>query len=513
MIDILAFNERLEIALQQKSNPSYRAKIAEELSKPEWQQRLFEIERTFSDLKNDQEFLKYQKSLVKLFEDLYEVITAPGVDEFIGWINEITTDKNNTNAKKLRDFLVERYSESYISESIDIINTNKRILEVENSIFASLLSEISKELKKETINILNDPKQFENKIADYFDVIESTLLGLSEIKELYYTKSNELFTKEQIDNNIDFYLDIVNLIIEKNQSLKPINEADNNIGLIDKFTKRISAINKCIVLLDESNIANSQDSTFRNLYLKFTEDMIKYEGGIDNNLEEFIDKIWNELESKYNVISEFFKNNIILSYDSRWDAYPNKDDLQSIILQYNSLIKENNLETILKKSTIGIKQSLTGKENSINDFKSYSTTVRNNILLVFKNTYNEYDSKNLALLESLAISKPSIMSICTEIKAFLDGLKNGINSIEKSTDLILYLSEDFLIDLNSNNDITDLFKKALNESGMRPNLEWLEGKLNGSNIGEISLTDLQDPILISELLEKGLIKINIEKQF
>ena len=110
--------------------------------------------------------------------------------------------------------------------------------------------------------------------------------------------------------------------------------------------------------------------------------MVKYEGSVENNLEEFIDNKWNELESKYTTINEFFEKKQTISYISKWDLYSSKDDLQSIILQYNSLVKENILDTVLTKSNLGIQQSLTTKSKAIDDFESYSATVRNNILLV-----------------------------------------------------------------------------------------------------------------------------------
>ena len=139
--------------------------------------------------------------------------------------------------------------------------------------------------------------------------------------------------------------------------------------------------------------------------------------------------------------------------------------------------------------------------------------MRNNILTVFKNTISEYESKNLTLLDSLSISKPSISTIRNKIKESLEGLKNGIMSLEGSTDLISYLSEDFLIDLNTNNDITALFRNALNESGMSNHLTWLELKLNGADNGTISSQDFGNPVLIKELLDKGLVKIEIQKTF
>lgn len=513
MIDISAYSEKLDIALNQKRNSSYSKKIAVELAKPEWQQQLFELEHTFSNVKDEQDFHKYQNALTKLFEDIYEVITAPGVDDFIGWINDISNEKNNDNSKKLRDFLVEHYSKNSISKSIEVINTSKQVLEIENSIYSSLLSEVSKEIKKETATFLNHPNQFVNNIDDYFALLKSTLEGLREIKEISYTKVNELFSNEQVNSNIDFYLDIVSLVIEKNQSTKPVSDTDNNLGLIDKIKSRIIDVNKCIVLLYKTSIANSKDKTLQQLFLKFKEDMVKYEGGIKKNLEEFIENKWFELEMKYNTIRDFLEKKQTISYVSGWDSYPNKNELQSIMLQYDSLIKDNILDTILTKSVLGIQQSLTSKAKAINDFENYSATVRNNILLVFKCSLSEYESKNLALLESLAISKPSINSIIIEIKKSLEGLKNGIKSLESAIDLISYLKEDFLMDLNTNNDITDLFRRALNESGMSEHLRWLESKLNRADNGVISSQDFGNTNLIKELLDKGLIKIEIQKTF
>jgi hypothetical protein len=85
--------------------------------------------------------------------------------------------------------------------------------------------------------------------------------------------------------------------------------------------------------------------------------------------------------------------------------------------------------------------------------------------------------------------------------------------LENSTDLISYLNEDFLIDLNTNNDITALFRNALNESGMSEHLNWLESKLNGADNGTLSSQDFGNSALIKELLDKGLIKIEIQKTF
>jgi len=500
--------ERINLAKTEKEGKN---KDRINLKLKEFQENIALIDQRKQSIADEKSYLKYIEFLKSLVENTVEQIMAPTVDDFINFINRLSTNQKET--EKLRKFLVDNYAESKLGISIDSILNQQNALEIENSIFGVLIKAIEKDLKAKCDIFLNKASEYSNNIDSFLEEMENTLIGISELKELQYTDVTQLFTKEQIENKIDFYYDIINLVIEKNQSLKPIDESDKNLEALEKIKRRINGINKCIALLDKSNIINSNDSAFQNLFLRFTEDMVKYEGGLDNNLEEFIDNKWIEQESKYNTINEFFKNKQTISYDSKWDSYPNKDDLLSIILQYNSQIKENILDTILKKSVLSIQQSLTVKSKAINDFESYSASVKDNILLVFKNTLSEYESKNLALLDSLAVSKPSIKTICTEIKESLEGLKNGINSLEKSTDLISYLSEDFQIDLNTNNDITSLFRKALKESGMSEHLNWLESKLNGADNGTVSSQDFGNTTLIKELLDKGLIKIEIQKTF
>lgn len=477
----------------------------------ELQNNITVIDQRKQLINDERSYTKYIEFLKSLVENTVEQIMAPTVDDFINLINRFSS--NNGETEKLRKYLVDNYAESNIGVSIDSILNHQNALEIENSIFSFLIKAIEKDLKSKCDIFLNKSSEYSNNIDSFLDEMGNALVGISDLNELQYTAVNQLFSKEQVDSNIDFYLDIINLVIEKNQSLKPLDESEKQLGLLDKIKRRISDIKKCIVLLDGSNIAKKKDSTYQNIFLKFTEDMVKYEEGVDNNLGEFIDNKWSELETKYNTIKEFFENKTTISYDSNLDSYPNKEDLQSIILQYNSLIKDNILDTILKKSVLGIQQSITSKSKAITDFESYTVTVRNNILTVFKNTIYEYESKNLTLLDSLSISKPSISTIRNKIKESLEGLKNGIKSLEGSTDLISYLSEDFLIDLNTNNDITALFRNALNESGMSNHLTWLELKLNGADNGTISSQDFGNPVLIKELLDKGLVKIEIQKTF
>jgi hypothetical protein len=48
---------------------------------------------------------------------------------------------------------------------------------------------------------------------------------------------------------------------------------------------------------------------------------------------------------------------------------------------------------------------------------------------------------------------------------------------------------------------------------MSDHLNWLETKLNGEDIGIVSFQDFGNTNIIKDLLDKGLIKIEIQKTF
>lgn len=513
MIDISIYSEKLDIALRQKSNSSYSKKIASELAKPEWQQQLFELDRIFSKVKDEQDFQKYQNTLTKLFDDIYEVITAPGVDDFIAWINEITNDKNNANAKKLRDFLVKHYSETNISESIEIIVARKQALDIENSIFTSLLSEVVKELKKETTTLLNDPKQFENNIDDYFENITSTLEGLIKIDELTFTSFEQLYSEEQKAKKIDFYEIIIKAIFEKGQSLKPQNEIEKSQVIITKVQTRIDEIKKGILILYNSKIASSDDETLKNIFLKLDKE-VKYDKGISNSLSQFIDETWAEIEGYYLLIKEFFGQTSNINYDTNWDTFSKKGAIISIVDDYKKIAKDNILVNILSKSVDEIIKQLKIKAKALEKYFVQEIALKGEIEMEFNGIISEFKAPSKKqLLDNLSTNNQELDKIKKNIELNIEGLKSGITKLKESNNVILFIKDDFTYVLNNLNDTRSGFELFLQKSGMSRHLDWLESKCNGSTNGVIAAQDFNDPTLIKELLDKGLIKIEIEKTF
>lgn len=519
MIDINIYSEKFDIASQQKQNIKYKSIIKNNLKKVLWQNRKFEIDKLVSEINTTKDFEKYQKELAILFDDLYQVITAPGVDDFIGWIKDITENINETNTKKLYQFLVEHFSNIKISDAIELINFNKDFILFDNNesfLFHKLLKEVRKSFKNMASDFLNKSKEFENGIDEFLELLGKRLLELNQTEELKFKDKTKLYSIDQIKNNIEWYDDIIAKLLNENQSLKPINENEIKDGeaTATKTKRRINDIKACINVLDKTGIANNSDELLKKIFLKFTDEMIKFEGGVKDNLEEFLEKKWSEVESNYKTIAEFFISKADIQYRSEWDSYPQKEEIEILTNTYNNIIKDNPLQKISTlKNASDIQKILKNKVKDVNEFTKSMNNIKINISNFFEEIIKEYSDKNIPLLTNLALTNSSLTSKIEIMKQQLVGLKNGKKSLMESTDVLIYLNESFNHDLNSYTELSNLFTKALQESGKREHLNWLETKLNETGIGNLNEADFGNQKIIKELLADGLIKINIEKLF
>ena len=169
-------------ALELKKDAKYATALKAELSKPEWKQQLDAIDERLAVVGSKTDFDKCFKQLVDLFDQIYEKITAPGLDAFIGWIEEHTKN-NDENIKKLRAFLKKDY-ESY-SSSIDGILSSIAELpqEDEKHLFDTMISDFNKKLKKDVSNFVNAPDKFVNNIADFLSNLTNEYSVMCSIPE------------------------------------------------------------------------------------------------------------------------------------------------------------------------------------------------------------------------------------------------------------------------------------------------------------------------------------------
>ncbi|KAA6343086.1 hypothetical protein EZS27_009217 [termite gut metagenome] len=500
------YSEKRDIALEQKSNITYKARIFAELSKPDWQNQKTELDAILKKLKSQHGFEEYQKKLQDTFNALYEIITAPGVDDVIGWIDDITSQKKNLDTKKLRKFLVDNISEH--SDAIEKIVNHKDVLQLENSIFSLLLEVIRKEFKKRCNSFLDKPSEFENEIDEFLDNISDDLEQISGIDELSYTSIDQFYTVEHKAADIQFYQEIIDKGIKMCQKL---SEKDNIAQNVESI---ISEIKEMIHILADSSIAISDDDIQKELFLRFDKE-INFGKGLSEAINKFIDGAWTEIRDRYVSIKDFFEDKHAIEYKSKWDSFPQNDaiTINSLISSYNSLLKDDPLVALLSKPTDEISSILKKKASSIEKFKEQSSQLKKDISDVFNMRLEEYDGKK-DMVENLSSGDKNLEEYSKNIKKSIEGLIYGIKNLDSTDDLMIYLKDDFDSHFNTYNDIHSNYKHFLQSSGMEKQLQWLDLKVgkNGST-ATLDASDLNEVSIIQDLLKFGLIKLELQKTF
>jgi len=263
MADIFsqAFIDKIDSAIANKEGKN-KDKIQAKLIN--LQNYISELDQRKQSITDEDSYQKYINFLKKAIESTIEQISAPTVDDFIVWVDSITGDDKKSG--KFRDFLIKNYSDR-ISSYIDSILSTKNVLDKENLLFASLIAEIRKIIKKDCNAFLDKPAEFENKIDGFMEELNKNLEGLNSIDELNYTKTEDLYSDEQKKNNIDFYKDIIRKFVKVNQKLDAISDSDKSDDIVTKTKNRIIDIKKCINILDKTEIANNTDDTVKELFL------------------------------------------------------------------------------------------------------------------------------------------------------------------------------------------------------------------------------------------------------
>ncbi|MCX6307405.1 MAG: hypothetical protein NTY32_00770, partial [Bacteroidia bacterium] len=117
------------------------------------------LDQKKQSIADEDSYQKYIKFLKDAIESTIEQITAPTVDDFIAWVEQLT-DNRNEHYKTFRKYLISNFSDS-ISTKIDSVLSAKDILENENVLFSSLLSEARKAIRKDCNTFLDKPAEFE----------------------------------------------------------------------------------------------------------------------------------------------------------------------------------------------------------------------------------------------------------------------------------------------------------------------------------------------------------------
>ena len=350
-MDKSKIKNRFEEAQKLKVREQYATALKDELSKPEWTEELERLITRMESIGSEKEYEKTMNLLVTLFDKVYEKIAAPGLDKFIEWIKD--NSKNETNANKLRDFLIKDY-EKYSSKIDDILTAISSLPneKEEKHIFKSLVTKFQSEQKSIISKFLNNTDLFINNIDAFLDGLKKEYEGFTSLPELSYTSMEELYNDEQKkDTTISFYSSIINNAIAEGQSIKEVDDNEKNLQIWQRAQNRISSVKKCITILVNTGIAKSNDEELKQLFSRYDKEMLKTKGDVSKVLNEYIEKTWNPLRSKYDDIKSFYEEEQLEIDENDWADYEKKSDLDILHLTYINVRKGNVLVTLNTLST------------------------------------------------------------------------------------------------------------------------------------------------------------------
>lgn len=497
-------------ALELKNDERYSAALSAELTKQEWKDELEAISERLSNLGSKSDFEKCFKQLIDLFDQIYEKITAPGLDAFIGWVSEHTKNCEE-NVKKLRAFLKKDY-ESYSSSIDEILSSIAELpQEDEKHLFDSMISDFNKKLKKDVSSFVNAPDKFENAIEGFLSSLSDEYSNMCSIPELSYTNVDELYTEDQkAKDNHDFYESIINKAISSGQNLKELDENEKNTTLSSRAKKRVSSIKKCIDLLFKSNVALSDDEEYKYLFLRYEKDMLNTTGDLQHFLDDYLTKTWQPLSDNYSKIKDFYSEATMSFKESDWKGFDKEADITALVNEYTSVKGANILPSLRSYKQEELTPKINGCAKKIADLQKKEDTTSKALVAYFNEIVETYNNKK-PLLEKLVGAHPELKSLYDKIFAqdkCMTTLTEGINELESGS-LLDALSEGTIFDMISDmNEIKETFLDILKKSQLEDEIDWL----NSLNSTEIKADDFNHENIL-ELLRNGLITLSFKKEF
>src|SRR5690554_101152 len=252
---------------------------------------------------------KYQKKIKSFFEDVYKIITAPGVQKFIDWINELSLKGIETKiSTHITDFLIGEYA-TY-DENIKNIIKNKAVLEPNSSLFENIKKSVRENINKRILSSLLDKEKINDELPDFIEELDDLLEKISEINELGYQDARDFYTNNiddknqdgyipEIEQDADYFYILIKQIIEKKDFLTTNQDLIKLSTIAEAIENSLVDIKQSIKKLKSINIQNETDNNVRTLYNKFEKNLVfdTEKNNISGYLEKEISGTWEDRKS------------------------------------------------------------------------------------------------------------------------------------------------------------------------------------------------------------------------
>ena len=365
---------------------------------------------------------------------------------------------------------------------------------------------------------MNNTDLFINNIDAFLDGLKKEYEGFTSLPELSYTSMEELYNDEQKkDTTISFYSSIINNAIAEGQSIKEVDDNEKNLQIWKRAQNRISSVKKCIAILVNTGIAKSNDEELKQLFSRYDKEMLKTKGDVSKVLNEYIEKTWNPLRSKYDDIKSFYEEEQLEIDENDWADYEKKSDLDILHLTYINVRKGNVLVTLNTLSTDKVASTIKRCYDSIVDFQEKESSTRTLIKQHIEEFYKLYLAKR-AMLEKLVAKQESLKPLFDSIYAedsidkLLPNIKGGYEYLSTDGSLLRAMSKDDATIYETLRDMKDVKKKfmeILKQSQMEEQINWISSFGDCTTIDENSWHSQN----IHDLLKNGLITLSFTKTF
>lgn len=472
---------------------------------------------------------KYQKKIKSFFEDVYKIITAPGVQKFIDWINELSLKGIETKiSTHITDFLIGEYA-TY-DENIKNIIKNKAVLEPNSSLFENIKKSVRENINKRILSSLLDKEKINDEFPDFIEELDDLLEKISEINELGFQDAKDFYTNNiddknldgyiaEIDQDADYFYNLINQIIEKKDFLTTNQDLIKLSTIAEAIENSLVDIKQSIKKLKSINIQNETDNNVRTLYNKFEKNLVfdTEKNNISGYLEKEISGTWETVIGAYNICQNFYSKNTlakIQKLEERKDIWSKLPGLNSKIEQYiltlRNIVSDNPVTSLSNSDISKIKSNYTKIEKKINSF--LESNHKDDVVHYFLNITNDYKDKRIGILKKLKVDDSEINKIEIEI-GFIESI---IQTIKTSDDLleslITELVEGILSPEASYSYITKEFSKAIENSKIKDDYKYFkEWNDDGFSITRETLENREEIDRLKRLLEYDLININLTK--
>ncbi|MBS1631372.1 MAG: hypothetical protein JST10_02250 [Bacteroidetes bacterium] len=513
------FEDKYKGALSDKENSPFKDKIIQSLNDLVVQDEWADLKKAKSEIKDAQSFTKYVTDLKQFFNSICEKITAPGVDAFIEWLSQFG-NLNLKNCNLLREHLINNYQYAEYADKIESIIENKNTIELSADnprLFDSLLKTVQKSIKSEIDILLNKPDLFDTSSVPFLDAQSTRLESLSEINELSFTSINELYSAKQNEKNIAYYQDVVEDAVKYINDVKPAKYLGQDKIESDAISYRINDLRKLINALSGFGIASEKNPTLKIIFDKTKQLIVGKQGTLEQQWNEYENKIWNNLEAAHDTIAKFFLNKndvnieLLVKSKTKWQLPEIQTDLNFLITKFGEVTKVNPLEGIDKIPAKDIAETLLKKQQSIEELNTYCISFKKNLFETLNSKVSDFESHKIPIVESILLTNPSIKKKLAEIKDNIVALKLVNSEDYSKKDFLNFLSNDFDSFYEIYETLDSTYTSILSNTGLKENIDWLNDKLQSSDELELTEGDLKDEAKLVALMKVNLIKVTLSK--